>query len=80
MFSAYSSIFMGIFKMLVKIIDVPTTCPPGICWENFGTCVDNIWHVLGGHISDTWQGLMPTVNEMLLMGTFGTHNQITFQM
>jgi hypothetical protein len=37
------------------------------------TCVDNIWNVLGGYISETWQGLILAVNKTLPMGTFGAY-------
>jgi hypothetical protein len=36
--------------------------------------------VLGGYILETWQGLIPAVDKMLPMGTFGAHIQITFHM
>jgi hypothetical protein len=66
--------------------NIQTKCmyPQHAHWAYAGnilwTCVDNIWNVPGGYISDTWQGLISAVNEMLPVGTFGAHVWITFQM
>jgi hypothetical protein len=78
------SIFFNFLGYIQDVVQNKLMYPQHAHWAYAGnilqTCVDNIWNVLGGYIWKHDKVFILAVNEMLPMGTFGAHIQITFQM